>query len=53
MPCHSYRTKEVKLWLNPWAEKYTARTTDFFFVASEGLNLPHGSNIEDTDGLVP
>jgi len=28
------------------------RTANFFFVTSEGLDFPHGSDIEDPNGLV-
>jgi len=49
--CHVTADRpELEFWLR--AEEYTTRTTDFFFVASEGLNFSHGSDIEDPNGLV-
>ena len=41
-----------QFWVKPVSWEYTARTTDFFFMASEGLNFPQGSDVEDPDGLV-
>lgn len=29
------------------------RTTDFLFVPFENTELLHGTNVEDTDGLIP
>lgn len=53
--CHVTATesKGSNLGLNPTAEGCTARTADFLFVASEGLNIPHGSDAEDPDYLAP
>ena len=54
--CHvtAARSKRSNFCVNfcPRAGEYTTRTADFFFVASEGLNFSHGSNIEDPNGLV-
>ena len=54
--CHVTATELEKLNFesnfDQGAERYTKRTANFFFVASECLDLPHGSDIEDADGLV-
>ena len=54
--CHvtAARSKRLNIWVkfSPRSEEYTARTADFFFVASEGLNFPHSSDIKDTNSLV-